>query len=66
MDKNNNLFKFIICIYLIIIGYIIYNNYNNESYNNDVLLSLDYNINDNKYIVDHSNDDEFKNIVFNI
>jgi hypothetical protein len=66
MDKNNNLFKFIICIYLIIIGYIIYINYNNESYNNDVFSSLDYNISDNKYVINRNDDDEFKNIVSNV
>jgi hypothetical protein len=66
MDKNNNLLKFILFIYFIVIGYIIYNNYVRDLYNNDIFSSLDYNINNNKYIINRNDDDEFKNIVIDI
>jgi len=66
MDKNNRLLKYIVCICIIIVVYIIYNNYSRDLYNNDVFLYLNYNIDDNKYIIDRDNDDEFKKIVSNI
>jgi hypothetical protein len=66
MDKNNRLLKYVVCICIIIVGYIIYNNYCRDLYDNEVFLYLDYNIDNNKYIIDRNDDDEFKNIVLNI